>query len=254
MRDHVRSFVQLAAESFAARGPVYEFGSYLVDGEGSGGDLRCCFPGREYIGCDMREGPGVDRIEDLGELNLPDGTARTIVCVDTLEHVFEVRRAADEMLRVLAPGGLIFIAAPMDFRIHDYPSDYWRLTPSCLERLLAPLDATLVGWQGVDSYPHTVFAIGAKHPVSATFAQGSQRFMTAFQDWLREAEQQISLRRRLKRQLLGWLRSKGERRRAACENEARFVLHLHVDGQHQHGWRNAVHELADLGSRLDINT
>jgi SAM-dependent methyltransferase len=254
MREHVRAFVNIAAECFTARGPVYEFGSYLVGGAGGPGDLRGCFPGREFIGCDMREGPGVDRIEDLGSLNLPDGAARTIVCVDTLEHVFEVRRAADEMLRVLAPGGLILIAVPLDFRIHDYPSDYWRLTPSCLERLLAPLDATLVGWQGVDSYPHTVFAVGAKSPLSVTFAQGAQRFMSSYQQWLREARERVTLRRRLKRRLLAWLRSKGERRRLACEHEARFVLHLHVDGHGEHDWRHAVHELTDLGSRLDVNT
>jgi len=254
MREHVRAFVNIAAECFTARGPVYEFGSYLVGGAGGPGDLRGCFPGREFIGCDMREGPGVDRIEDLGSLNLPDGAARTIVCVDTLEHVFEVRRAADEMLRVLAPGGLILIAVPLDFRIHDYPSDYWRLTPSCLERLLAPLDATLVGWQGVDSYPHTVFAVGAKSPLSVTFAQGAQRFMSSYQQWLREARERVTLRRRLKRRLLAWLRSKGERRRLACEHEARFVLHLHVDGRGEHDWRHAVHELTELGSRLDVNT
>lgn len=254
MRDHVRAFVKLAAESFAARGPIYEFGSYLVAGQGSRGDLRSFFPGREYVGCDMREGPGVDRIEDLGALNIPDNTARTIVCVDTLEHVFEVRRAAEEMIRVLAPGGLIMIAAPMDFRIHDYPSDYWRITPSCLERLLAPLDATLVGWQGVDSYPHTVFAIGAKHPLGSHFATGAQRFMAAYQAWLREVEEQTSFRRQLKRKLVGWLRSKGERRRAECENQARFVLHLKVDGDEPGDWRHAVSELADLGSRLDVDT
>jgi SAM-dependent methyltransferase len=253
MRDHVRAFVRIAAESFAARGPVYEFGSFLVAGQGSRGDLRPCFAGSEFIGCDMREGPGVDRIEDLSALNLPDGIARSIVCVDTLEHVFEVRRAAEEMIRVLAPGGLIFIAAPMDFRIHDYPSDYWRLTPSCLERMLAPLDATLVGWQGLDSYPHTVFAIGAKHPLPTGFPLGAQRFMTAYQEWLREVEERISLRRHLKRKLIGWLRSKGERRREASEHQARFVLHLRVD-QDQAEWRHAVSELANLGSRVDVES
>lgn len=253
MRDNVRAFVRIAAESFAARGPVYEFGSFLVAGQGSRGDLRSCFAGQEFIGCDMREGPGVDRIEDLAALNLPDNTARTIICVDTLEHVFEARRAADEMIRVLAPGGLIFISAPMDFRIHDYPSDYWRLTPSCLERLLAPLDATLVGWQGVDSHPHTVFAIGAKHPLPAGFAIGAQCFMTAYQDWLREVEERISVRRQLKRKLIGWLRSKGERRRESSEHHARFVLHLRVEQDHEE-WRHAVGELANLGTRVDVES
>ncbi len=254
MRDNVRDFVRIAAECFCPQGPVFEFGSYLVEGQGSLGDLRNYFRGREFVGCDMREGPGVDRIEDLGGLTLANESARTIICVDTLEHVFEVRRAADEMIRVLAPGGMIFISAPMDFRIHDYPSDYWRLTPSCLERLLAPLDATLVGWQGVESHPHTVFAIGVKHPVSAEFAPRAPKFMSAYQEYLRGVEGQTTLSRKVKRTLFGWLRSKGERRRIDEEHQAQFILHLRVDGAEKHGWHAQVGELAKSGSRLDVRS
>src|SRR5690242_2333824 len=105
MRDNVRAFVAAAAANFELRGPVYEFGSYIVPGQEAIGDLRSLFPGREYVGCDMREGPGVDRVEDISQLSLPDESAATILCVETLEHVFEVRRAVDEILRVLAPDG-----------------------------------------------------------------------------------------------------------------------------------------------------
>ncbi len=139
MRTNVRAFVEIAAEAFCLEGPVYEFGSYLVEGQAGRGDLRKLFPGRKFVGCDMREGPGVDRVCDLACLDLPDECARTVLCLDTLEHVFEARRAVEEMIRILAPGGMLLVSVPMDFRIHDYPSDYWRITPACLARLLAPL-------------------------------------------------------------------------------------------------------------------
>lgn len=218
--------MEIAAESFVLDGPVYEFGSYLVDGQAGRGDLRKLFPGQRFIGCDMREGPGVDRICDLGCLDLPDECAQTVLCLDTLEHVFECRRAVDEMIRILAPGGMLFISAPMDFRVHDYPSDYWRLTPSCLARLLSPLDATLVGSQGIENYPHTVFGIGCKTPVSSRFARGANRFLEAFQCWLDAESQRRSWQTRFKQWTIGRLRSKGERRRMANLHQARFALHM----------------------------
>jgi SAM-dependent methyltransferase len=226
MRDNVRAFVQTASAAWDLPGPVYEFGSFLVPGQGRRGDLRPLFPGREFVGCDLRGGAGVDRIEDLGQLKLADGTAQTIVCVDTLEHVFEARRGVEEMIRVLAPGGVILIAVPMDFRVHDYPSDYWRLTPSCVERLLAPLGAQLIGSQGREAFPHTVFGVGCKRPVSRRFAQGANRFMAEFQSWLDDAEDQRRRQEPLYRWATQWLRGKGQRARETSHNKARFVLQM----------------------------
>lgn len=226
MRDNVRAFVAATVEAFDLRGPVYEFGSYQVDGQQALADLRGLFPGRSYVGCDMRSGPGVDRVEDLAQLTLPDDVAETIICVDTLEHVFEVRRAVDELLRVLAPGGVILLAAPMDFRIHDFPSDYWRLTPSCLSRLLAPLEATIVGWQGVESHPHTVLAVGCKSPVPERFARGLSAFAEGFQSRLDALAATVPWPRRIKKWAGGWWRGKGERRRERDYYRAQFAMQV----------------------------
>lgn len=236
MRDNVRAFVEIAARSFDLGGPVYEFGSYLVEEQEYTADLRSVFADHQFVGCDLRPGPGVDRVEDLARLTLRDETARTIICVDTLEHVFEARRAVDEMVRVLAPGGALLLAAPMDFRIHDYPSDYWRLTPSCLERLLAPLDAALVGWQGMDSHPHTVFGIGFKGPLAAQLLPGFNTMISRYQAWLASVENAIPWHERLKRLLTAPLRSKGDRRRSREFHQARFSLHM----SNSRGWSDAI--------------
>jgi SAM-dependent methyltransferase len=181
------------------------------------------FPGRAYVGCDMRSGPGVDRIEDLGNLTAPDDSLPTIVCVETLEHVFEVRRAVDEIMRVLAPGGMVFISTPFNFYLHNYPGDYWRLTPSCLQELLSPLDAVAVGWQGVDSFPHTVFAVACKGPVPATFAAGFTKFTTSFQRRLRALEAAEPFAKKWKRNVVSLLRSKGDRRREKSYYQAQWA-------------------------------
>jgi SAM-dependent methyltransferase len=248
MRDNVRAFVEIAASALQLEGPVYEFGSYQVPGHARG-DLRDLFPGRRYIGCDLREGPGVDQIEDLGCLSLADHSARTILCLDTLEHVFEARRAVEEMIRVLAPGGVLLLAAPMDFRIHQHPDDYWRLTPTCMARLLAPLEATVVGSQGVENFPHTVLGIGCKTPVGPRFGRGVSRLLEEYQAWLAR-QSAHAWPWRLKR-LLAWTRSKGERRRLAQFHTARFSLHLPPSS-----WPAVltapVPEPAFKGSRIDV--
>jgi len=224
MRDNVRAFVAAAAESFSLDGPVYEFGSYIVPGQETIGDLRELFPGLPYVGCDMREGPGVDRVEDISRLSLADESVPTIVCVETLEHVFEVRRAVDEIIRVLAPGGIVMISTPFNFYLHNYPGDYWRLTPSCLDGLLAPLGAVAVGWQGVESFPHTVYAVACKAPVPAAFAGGFGRFTASFERRLAALAAAEPWQKKLKRSVVGLVRSKGERRREREHYRSQFVL------------------------------
>lgn len=250
MREQVRAFIETAALNLEFEGPVYEFGSYLVEGQQSRGDLRPFFPGLDYVGCDMRPGPGVDRIEDLGALTLADGSAGAIICVDTLEHVFEARRAVEEMLRALAPGGVILLAAPMDFRLHDYPSDYWRLTPSCIDRLLSPLELTLVGSQGVESYPHTVFGIGCKGPLTPRQTAGVQRFLKEFPRQLEMLAPRQSGWRRTKQRMANWLRSKGERRRQRDYFASRFWLQMPPESSTAEA---TVGEAVPLGTRLDMS-
>lgn len=224
MRENVRAFVEIAAQSLPLNGSVFEFGSYLVEDQRGRGDLRNFFPGAEFTGCDLRRGPGVDRVEDMSCLTLSDDTAGTILCLDTLEHVFDVRKSVDEMIRVLAPGGAMMVAVPMDFRIHEYPDDYWRLTPSCLMRLLEPLAGRLIGYQGMESYPHTVFAIGMKAPISAAMVRGIGRFIPAYQAWLDSQLDRMSLARRWRRLVNLTLRGKGVRERESEFFRSHFVL------------------------------
>lgn len=251
MRDNVRAFVAAAVEAFRLRGPVYEFGSYQVEGQDELADLRQLFPDQHYVGCDMRPGPGVDRIEDLGRLTLPSGLARTVICVDTLEHVFEARRGVDEMLRVLAPGGVILLSAPFEFRIHGYPDDYWRFTPSSIDRLLASLDVTVIGSQGVESCPHTVFGIGCKAPASEAFLQGIQPFLSSFQHWL-DGQRGSGNIRLLRRRLVSWLRSKADRRRQRDRHRARFVIRLPSAGTTEPAEDCSTYADEHMGSRIDL--
>jgi SAM-dependent methyltransferase len=144
--------------------------------------------------------------------------------LETLEHVFDVRRAVDELMRVLAPGGILLVSVPFYFRIHAYPSDYWRITPQCLAGLLAPLDARLVGYQGSVKHPHTVFGLAAKQPLAPDFGSRKRAFVYDFQQRLTQVAQSRSPWRRWEERVRGLFVSKGERRRRRCQYQCHFEL------------------------------
>lgn len=224
MRDHNKAFCRLVAETFDCPGPVYEFGSYQVEGQVEYADLRSLFAGKEYVGCDMRPGPGVDRVEDVSAIHLPDNSAGTVLCIETFEHVFEVRRAFDEVYRILKPGGLFVITSPLNFRIHGYPDDYWRMTPNCLRRMLSPYDARLSGYQGYHKFPHSVMGLGFKTPAPRDFAARANSLTELYRTWLRETEAGLPIGEKLRRGWTQLYRSKGERYHVSAYYSADFTV------------------------------
>jgi len=162
MDEFTYQFVRTAVEVFGAREPVVELGSLRVEGQEDLPDLRGLFPGREYLGLDIREGPGVDRVADATDLSLEDSSAGTVVAVNLLEHVFEIRKAFSEIERVAAGDGEALILIPFHFYIHDHPSDYWRVTPEGLARATSGFPWRIVGRRGWETEPSTVFCVGSK--------------------------------------------------------------------------------------------
>jgi ubiquinone/menaquinone biosynthesis C-methylase UbiE len=168
----------------------------------------------------------VDRVEDVTAISLPDASAGTVLCIETFEHVFEVKRAFDEVFRVLKPGGIFIITSPLNFRIHGYPDDYWRMTPSCLKRQLSPYAARLTGYQGYHSFPHTVMGIGVKAPHEPDCHEKLERVVEGYTAWLRRARQSLSLGEKLRRRISQLYRSKGERNQVAGYYSADFTIEL----------------------------
>lgn len=162
MRPLIRQFVQIAAETLPIQEPIYEFGSLQVPGQEGFADLRPLFPNKEYVGCDMREGPGVDKVLNLHHLDLEPESAGAVLMLDTLEHVEFPRKAMEETYRVLRPGGICLISSVMNFPIHEYPHDFWRFTPQGFKSLLAPFPESFYDFAGDEAFPHTVVGFGFK--------------------------------------------------------------------------------------------
>lgn len=171
MRPAVLEFARDIAESFTLAEPLVEIGARAAEGQEGEADLRGIFHAKEHIGCDIQEGTGVDRIEDVHNLTFADNSVGTVICLETLEHVADPLRAVQEMHRVLRPGGLLAISSLMFFPIHAHPWDYWRFTPEGFELLLQPFESRRVVAQGWDLMPEGVFGVGVKGPASLTTDQ-----------------------------------------------------------------------------------
>jgi SAM-dependent methyltransferase len=132
-------------------GKVLDIGSYDVNGTYAG-----WFIDREiwnYRGCDIEAGPNVDivlpSLYDWKDV-LPDNEADVVISGQVLEHVPKPWRWFPELVRILKPGGLLYVAAPNTWEYHPYPVDCWRVWPDGLRALfdefgIDPLNAYFRG-------------------------------------------------------------------------------------------------------------
>lgn len=61
-----------------------------------------------------------------------------VICTQTLEHVYNPKKAVKEIFRILKPGGYAIIDSPWSYEwhpTHDY-DDYWRISPSAMKQVL----------------------------------------------------------------------------------------------------------------------
>lgn len=184
MRESIKQFVKICAETLPISEPIYEFGSLQVHGQEGFADLRTLFPRKKYIGADMREGSGVDVVLNLHHIDLSSESVGTVLILDTLEHVEFPRKAIEEVYRILKPAGILIISSVMNFPIHDYPYDYWRYTPEAFKSLLKPFTFSFVDLAGESSFPHTVVGIGFKASISENVMR---EFKIKLKHWKEEA-------------------------------------------------------------------
>ncbi len=116
----------------APSGRVLEVGSYDENGT-----VRSLFAGCDFVGVDMRDGPGVDQVATSHDLPFDDESFDIVVSTEMLEHDPFPWVSMAEMGRVLRPGGLLLLTARGNgFKLHAYPDDYWRFMPSSFPLLL----------------------------------------------------------------------------------------------------------------------
>ena len=198
MRTNVRTFCRICAETLDLPEPIYEFGSFCYKDQYELANIRPFFAGKNFVGCDIRDGLNVDRIENLESLTLKDKSIGTAIVLETMEHVENIQKAFSELGRVVKDGGVLIVASPFMFPIHDLPNDYWRFTPEGLWRLLEGFPKRLCGQQGYRKTPRVVFAVGFKPPLPDDFEARCQKFeRTLFERGRRQFNPWRMLRYRL---------------------------------------------------------
>lgn len=204
MNHFLNGVVRAVAETFDLPEPIMEIGSYQVDGQESVANLRNYFAGKEYIGVDMRSGPGVDCVADVESLPHNDASIGTVVAVSTFEHVPRFWRGFEEIYRVLRPTGVFLVSCPFYFHIHNYPSDYWRFTPESLELLLDRYPTKIVGWHGPQKRPAGVWAIAFREACEPVTRSEFDQYRSLLHQYAKEPRSwRRSFRYRLGRLLCG---------------------------------------------------
>lgn len=135
---HLSSYnhMQALVERYLAAGEsrrIYDLGSCDVNGS-----YRKLFerPGWDYRGIDLEPGPNVDIVlETPYRVPVASGSADLVISGQAFEHIEFFWLTWLELVRVLVPGGLIFLIAPSRGPEHRHPVDCWRFYPDSYRAL-----------------------------------------------------------------------------------------------------------------------
>ncbi|MBT5714661.1 class I SAM-dependent methyltransferase, partial [Candidatus Poribacteria bacterium] len=67
----------------------------------------------------------IDYVCDIDQIPVESGSFDVVICTEVLEHVLEPIRAIAEIARILAPGGRLYLSAPMRSCVHQAPHHYY---------------------------------------------------------------------------------------------------------------------------------
>lgn len=96
----------------------------------------------ESVGCDVPHSLHKDSLVEVEcsaeeiDKHFEQGSFDTILCTEVIEHTIDDRKVAENISRIIKPGGAVIISAPFTYVLHEAPHDYRRYTLFGLSRLL----------------------------------------------------------------------------------------------------------------------
>ena len=130
----------------------------VLDAGAGEGQYKRHFGKQRYCGIDLGVGDagwnyrGLDAVGDLTALPFRDAVFHAAIHIVTIEHLREPGRALEEMGRTMSMGGLLLIAAPHEWEVHQAPHDYFRYTRYGLTYLLERAGFEVVELRPVGGY------------------------------------------------------------------------------------------------------
>lgn len=113
--------------------------------------LDCGAGGRRMAGVisiDIEAHPAHHAQADALNLPFPDNTFSTVLSQAVIEHVTDPQRYADEIVRVLRPGGLVYVEGAFLQPVHQAPRHYFNVTAFGLAHVFRHLEVLEQGTVG----------------------------------------------------------------------------------------------------------
>jgi SAM-dependent methyltransferase len=128
-----------------------------------GANSRAQFPNLEYVNLDLEHSDSIPTLVcDIcaDELDIEPEQFDVVFSHMAFEHFPRPWKAAENIIRLLRPGGIVLTATVFAWRYHPVPGDYWRFTPQALAVLFSDLETLDLGF--VDNGRRTVS--GGRYP------------------------------------------------------------------------------------------
>jgi SAM-dependent methyltransferase len=142
LRRHILHFESEIEEAVAAFARQLPAAARVLDAGAGEGQYAHYFAGQRYCGVDLAVGDAawnysrLDAVADLTALPFRSGAFAAALHIVTIEHLREPGAALAEIARSLEKDGLLLVAAPHEWEVHQAPHDYFRYTRYGLQYLL----------------------------------------------------------------------------------------------------------------------
>lgn len=120
-------------------GTVLELGTRRVAGDPPTVRRTWVAAGVRYVACDYMSGLDVDVVVDAERLSetFEPGSIDAVIACSVFEHIRRPWLAAEQIGKVLRPGGRVYVQTHQCYPIHAHPYDYWRFSREAMETLFA---------------------------------------------------------------------------------------------------------------------
>lgn len=112
---------------------IKKFGHYITGktldiGAGDFSRYKKFFKTDEYLKMDINNADNLDIVGSADNIPLADNFCDSVVSTQVFEHLKNPFKAADEIFRILKPGGICLLTIPQWNELHEEPNDYYRYT------------------------------------------------------------------------------------------------------------------------------